>query len=95
MGIIEDVLKALDRVPGWKRIAGTPAEIDALSKRVATLEAQIAPATGGACPKCRGMHFTLIRSEPEPPPWGQMGAMQDCYECSACGYTDTRKRSPG
>ena len=92
MGILEDVVKALERVPGWKRIAAMPAEVDSLAKRVAALEARLASATGEACPSCRAMHFKLIRSEPEPPPWGDLGAMQDRFECSMCGYTDIRKR---
>jgi C4-type Zn-finger protein len=92
MGILEDVMKTLERVPGWKRLSGLPAEVDALTERISALEARLAAATGTACPSCRAMRFTLVRSEPEPPPWGDMGAMQDCWECSACGYTDTRKR---
>jgi len=38
MGILEDLMKALERVPGWKRIAAMPAEVDALRERVEALE---------------------------------------------------------
>lgn len=94
MGIIEDVMKALERIPAWKRVKDLPSEVNALRERVAALEARLAPATGTVCPKCRQPHFTLQRSEPEPPPWGEAGAMQDVLACSSCGYTDIRKRGP-
>jgi hypothetical protein len=38
MGILEDMMKVLDRVPGWKRIQEAPAEIDTLKEKVAALE---------------------------------------------------------
>jgi len=86
MGILEDVMKTLDRIPVWKRLQALPPEVDALAKRVAALEARLAPATGDQCPKCRAMAFKLERTEPEPPPWGSMGAMQNVLQCSSCGY---------
>ena len=38
MGIIEDILKALDRIPGWARIQQMPDEVDGLKKRISILE---------------------------------------------------------
>lgn len=38
MGIVDETLKALDRIPIWKRLGGIPDEVDDLKKRVAALE---------------------------------------------------------
>lgn len=95
MGILEDVMKTLERIPLWKRLATVPSEVDALKQRVAALEARLQPATGDQCPKCRGMTFTLQESVPAPPPWDEMGVMEDRYACSGCGYKDRRQRNPG
>ena len=59
MGVIEDMLNALDRIPGWKRINGLPTEVDELKQRLAALEERLSPAKGDSCPKCRAMSFTL------------------------------------
>lgn len=95
MGILEDVLRALERIPAWKRLQSAPQEIDQLKARVAALELRLAPATGDSCPKCRVMTFMLQRTVPEPGPFGDLGAMQDEYLCSSCGYTKVHKRNPG
>jgi len=93
MGILEDVLKALDRVPNWRRITGLPQEFDAMKARLDALEAKFKPAAGGVCPKCKELTYGLTESLPAPAPWGRMGAMEDHFACSQCGYTDTRRRS--
>ncbi|GAB1389876.1 MAG: hypothetical protein AMXMBFR78_11460 [Rubrivivax sp.] len=95
MGIIEDVIKALERIPNWKRALAAPAEIDALKARVAELEARLAPASGDQCPRCRVMAYRLELSRPEPGPFGALGAMEDVYRCSSCNYENIRKRNPG
>lgn len=95
MGMIEDVMKALERIPAWKRVAALPSELDALKQRVAALELRLAPATGDSCKKCRAMTFNLVESKPAGPPWGDMGVMEDHYACSSCGYMDKRQRNPG
>jgi hypothetical protein len=38
MGIIDDILKALDRIPAWKRLQEVPSEVDQLKAKVAALE---------------------------------------------------------
>ena len=37
MGIVDDVLKVLDRIPIWKRLQEVPREVDELKKRIAAL----------------------------------------------------------
>lgn len=73
MGILEDVMKALDRIPSWKRIQQLPSEVDALEKRIKDLEGRLKPATGNQCPSCRAMAYRLVKSTPSPEPWGSMG----------------------
>ena len=68
MGILEDVIKALERIPSWKRLATVPDELAALQARVAALELRGALATGQRCPKCGVMAYALHESRPEPPP---------------------------
>jgi polyhydroxyalkanoate synthesis regulator phasin len=41
MGILEDMLKAMDRILGWKRVQEIESEVDQLSKGVADLEAKL------------------------------------------------------
>lgn len=95
MGILEDVLKALERVPGWKRIAGLPDELDALKARVAALEARLAPASGRECPSCGAVAYRLISSAPEQGDFAGSGAMVDHYACGACPHTNQVHRDPG
>ena len=94
MGVLEDVIKALERIPAWKRMLTMQNELADLQARVKMLETRLASATGEQCPKCRSMSFTLVNSTPAPPPWGELGVRQDHYLCSACGYTDLRERNP-
>lgn len=94
MGILEDIMKTLERIPAWKRLQAVPKEIEALEERVKALETRLAPAQGDQCPKCRAMAFQLMSSDPAPPPFGRLGVMQDKYQCSSCNYSDTRQRGP-
>jgi len=95
MGILEDVMKALERIPSWKRLQNLPTQVEELERRINALESRLNPATGEQCPSCRAMAFKLLRSEPAPEPWGSMGVRQDHFACSACPYTDIRERNPG
>ncbi len=94
MGILEDILKALDRIPNWKRIQESPKQIEALERRIAALEQLKTLPAGDRCPSCGAMTYKLTRSTPSPEPWGSMGARQDHYQCSACQYQDTVERNP-
>jgi hypothetical protein len=41
MGILEDLMKALDRIPIWKRLNEVPSEVGDLKQRVAELETKL------------------------------------------------------
>lgn len=94
MGIIEDVMKALERIPVWKRVSLLPGEMDQLRARVAALEARLAPAQGDVCPKCRAPQFMLERSQAKAGPFGDAGAREHHYRCQGCGYEDVHHTSP-
>jgi hypothetical protein len=73
--MIEDVMKALERIPAYKRALATADEVERLKERVAAIEARPAPAIGESCPRCREMKFALIETIPAKPPCGS-GAIQ-------------------
>ena len=93
MGLLEDIIRALERVPGWKRIAATPDDLDALKARVEALEARLAPATGEICPKCRRPSFRVVSNRPMPHfEWA--GKSLDTLRCDACGHEVTCPHTP-
>jgi hypothetical protein len=87
MGILDDVLKALDRIPGWKRVQGLPAELDALAARVKALEDALAGPNHEYCGKCgeRSMRRISMRAV------GPSGQKQnkETWECK-CGHREHR-----
>ena len=91
MGILEDVMKAIERIPGWKRIAATPDELDALKKRVEELEAKLSPPSGEICPICRSPSLKVISSKPHPV-FSFAGKKVDTLQCSSCGHKEDRNR---
>lgn len=96
MGILEDVMKALERIPAWKRlISAVPAEMEALTQRVAAIEARLAAATDDVCPRCRAVAFALIESRPEQGSFGALGVREYVWRCSSCRYEDVRQTPPG
>jgi uncharacterized protein with PIN domain len=91
MGLLEDIIRTLERVPGWKRIAAMPEEMDALKKRIDALEAKLAPATGEQCPICKSPTLRVIASAPHKH-FGAMGTKEDTLRCDACGHQEARLR---
>ena len=74
---LKDLNELLDKMPFWKRIKESPDRIDALEKRLGTLENRLS-GTGNICPKCKEPKFQLIN---------QSGGKFN-YECSACNYRE-------
>ncbi len=91
MGMIEDIMKALDRIPGWKRINGLPAELDALRARVEALEKLNTGPAGQECPACGARSLRRTGSTPDAV-FGDAGVMRDQYQCSAGGHQEPRMR---
>lgn len=90
MGMLEDIMKTLERVPGWKRIAASPARLDALEARIAELEEKLRPSEGTACPKCRQMKFRITSSRSDPD-FAFAGLQFDRWQCAACDYQVERQ----
>lgn len=95
MGLLEDIMKTLDRIPAWKRMQALPSQVDALEARVRALEAKQLPGTGQRCPSCGVNTYKLLKSGPMPGPFGELGARVDYFGCSSCSYTDEKHRDPG
>jgi ribosomal protein L40E len=83
--MIEDMLKALDRIPGWKRLQEVPNEVDELKAKVAALEEKL----GGKwpadiCRHCgeRGARLEYSRLEKT--------ISIERWDCEKCGYSDFR-----
>jgi hypothetical protein len=82
MGIVEETLKVLDRIPIWKRLSELPAEVDELKKRTAELETKLnGKWPGDVCRYC-GARSARLSS----PPRGN----QEHWLCGECGKTDYR-----
>lgn len=91
MGILEDVMKALERIPMWKRVNLLPDQLQALEERVKALEAKLDGPAGLACRRCNGQTLMFQRSESDPT-FGDLGVQLDFYRCSSCNYEETKSR---
>jgi hypothetical protein len=85
MGVIDDMLKALDRIPGWARLQVVPNEVDELKRRVTALEDKL----GGKWPAdvCRHcgeraarLGYSRLEKNIEVQRW----------DCEKCGDSDFR-----
>jgi ribosomal protein S27AE len=80
MGLLEDMLKALDRVEIWKELQATPKRIESLEKRVADLEEKLGGKwPGDVCPYCGAQAFRLKVQ-------GMHGQLER-WECGECKQT--------
>jgi hypothetical protein len=87
MGLLEDMLKALDRVEIWKQLQGTLQRISELEKRVAELEGKI----GGKWPAdvCKYCGARAVRRHSKLGPL-QRGKMRERWKCGECNRMETR-----
>ena len=77
MGMIDDVLKAFDRIPIWKRLQDVPGEVDELKTRIAALEELTSgKALADACPFCGTRAFRLDRVD--------MHGSREVWRCEVC-----------
>jgi hypothetical protein len=91
MGLLEDMLKALDRVEIWKELQTTPKRLTDLERRVAELEKKLGGKwPGDVCKSCGARELRLAHT------FGPMdkGFMQEQWECSACNNVETRVIAP-
>jgi hypothetical protein len=77
MGVLEDMLKALDRIDAWRDLQAVPAKMKALEDRMASLEAALARCPAEGCPFCGARAFRLERVD--------MHGQREIWECGDCG----------
>ncbi len=82
---IKDLNELLDKIPLWKKMKYAPERIDALEKRIASLEKQLS-GTGDICPKCKKPTFELVGAKMVEE---ILGIRQFNYKCSNCGFMDS------
>jgi hypothetical protein len=76
MGMIEDMLKALDRIEAWRDLQAVPAKMRALEERMASLEAALARCPAEGCPFCGERAFRLDRVD--------MHGQRELWKCGKC-----------
>lgn len=91
MGIIEDIMLALERIPAWKRVAALPKEVEELRARIVALEQKLSGKSGVLCPICGSVNFKVVSSEPDPT-FGMLGMLSDLYRCPDCQHSELRQR---
>lgn len=92
MGMIEDIMKALERIPVWKRVAGLPDEIEKLKARITAIEQQLAGKGAKRCPICNAAGFAVVSSRPHAD-FGDMGIKLDLLRCKSCGHSEEQERN--
>ncbi len=91
MGVIEDVMKALERIPLWRRLALMPKQMEQMQARLDALEQKLAGKDGPQCPVCMAPGFRRTATAPDPV-MGDLGVMQDTHQCPSCQHSETRMR---
>ena len=90
MSIVDDVLKALDRIEMWRTLQGLPSRMDALEARMAEIDAGRAP---GACPKCGKGPLRVADIKPHPV-FNDFGGETHELICDACGFKRSKVVTP-
>jgi hypothetical protein len=76
MGVIEDMMKAFDRIPGMKEIQALPEKMKALEDRITSLESALARCPAEGCPFCGALAFRLDRVD--------MNGQHEVWKCGEC-----------
>jgi hypothetical protein len=87
MGLLEDIIKALDRIPIWKRLQELPSEVDELKGKVAALEEKLdGKWPADVCKYCGGRAARLLEAGRH----ATDGIKIERWTCSDCGKTEVR-----
>ena len=88
MGMIEDVMKALDRWEVWRDVQTLPAKQIDLEKRVKELEEKLGGKwPGDLCHKCGERALRLWHSYPQV---DKKGNITEDWKCERCGNQEPR-----
>ena len=82
MGLLEDILNALDRIPVWRRLQGLPPEVDELKKRIAALEEKLGDKWPADVCKFCGARAARLQNMLGPDTKGNMRQQWACAECN-------------
>jgi hypothetical protein len=89
MGLLDDMLKALDRLEIWKELQGAPKRIEALEKRLAEVDALLdGKAPPGYCRLCGARAARLSHNSLE------RNIIIERWDCADCHHSDFRYRKP-
>jgi len=92
VGIVDETLKVLERIPIWKRLGEIPAEVDDLKQRLAVLEGQLnGKWPADVCRYCGARAVRLARQFGRP---DIHGLMVEEWACGDCGRVDERRVKP-
>jgi len=88
LGIVDETLKVLDRIPIWKRLGEVPSEVDDLKKRVAALEEML----GGTWPPdvCKFCGKRAVRLQASFGAEAKTGKARQQWQCGKCGQIEIR-----
>lgn len=90
MGIVDDILKALDRIPIWKRLQELPSEIDDLKRRIAAFEQKFGDKwPPDICKRCGERALRMIGTFSL-----ENGVVQQTWYCSKCEGQEERTVKP-
>jgi len=80
MGMIDDIMKALDRWEVWRDLQQVPTKMEALERRIAELETKLGGKwPGDVCPYCGAQAFRLERTD--------MLGKRETWKCGECAQT--------
>jgi hypothetical protein len=89
MGVLDDVMKALDRWTEWGPIRAAPAKIEALEKRVAELECKLdGPWPPSVCRYCGERAARLGHTTVE------KAVVKERWDCKTCMSVDWKISTP-
>jgi hypothetical protein len=87
MGLLEDVLNVLDRVPIWKRLKQVPAEVDEIKERIIALEDRLGSKwPADVCRFCGERAARLSSSRAA----NDKGIVTEYWHCEKCQESDLR-----
>jgi len=86
MGVLEDMLNALDRIEWWKELRGVPTRVAALEKKIADLEEKLGDKWPADVCKFCGERAVRLNRTFSP----NKGLIEQSWRCEKCGQYETR-----
>jgi hypothetical protein len=86
VGVLEDMLKALDRIPIWKRLQELPTEVEILKQKVADIEEKSGTKwPGEVCRACGERAARIAHSHVN-----SKAVVCEVWHCEKCDHRDFR-----